>query len=126
MITLENKIQQLSQGNGAHLGGLLQKLRDGNAAELQRYQRETEASLSKTLGALKNQMDQDARAKEAMSREKDGLEQQIRQLSAKCNDLEGQVNLQLEMYLHVYLVTSFVAILYRKEVLHYLKNISCN
>jgi len=69
---------------------LLQRLRDGTAEDMRKFQRETEAALSGQLSTLKRQMDDDATARESLARQKAQLEEALRRLEARVNALDGE------------------------------------
>ena len=60
-------------------------------AEMKKFQKETEDALNKNMDALKKQMAEDQRAKDQMARDMKQLEDNLRALAARNEELEGQV-----------------------------------
>ena len=58
---------------------------------MKKFQKETEDALNKNMDALKKQMAEDQRAKDQMARDMKQLEDNLRALAARNEELEGQV-----------------------------------
>lgn len=90
--SLEAKIRDLSNVPGMNLQALLQQLREGNASELRRLQKEMDEALNRQLGAMKGQLDENNRDKEELLRMKNQLQDEVARLRAMVADLQGQLN----------------------------------
>ena len=62
---------------------------------------ETEDRLNKNMAAFKRQIDEDAKEKERLAREKARVEEALRALQAKLGELDGSVS-HHEFYLFVF------------------------
>ena len=80
-----------STGDG-DLGSFAQRLRDSTAAEMKRYQRETEDGLNRCLTSMKVQCEESSREKERLARENTQLQDLVRQLKKRNGELDAEVN----------------------------------
>jgi predicted nuclease with TOPRIM domain len=74
-----------------NLQALLQQLREGNASELRRLQKEMEEALNRQLASMKGQLDENVRDKDELMRIKNQLQDEVARLRAMVADLQGQV-----------------------------------
>ena len=61
-------------------------------AEMKKFQKETEDALNKNMEALKQQISEDKKDKDQLTRDVKHLEDVLRQMAARNQELEGQVS----------------------------------
>lgn len=88
--TLEKKVKDMSKGSGDEMAKMVQQMRDANAADMRKFQKETEDALGKNLKELKDQIERDASEKERLKRENAMLQEKVRQLQGRLGEMDGQ------------------------------------
>ena len=60
-------------------------------AEMRKFQQETENTVNRNMDALKQQLEQDRQVKDQLARDVKQLEDALRQMASRNQELEGQV-----------------------------------
>ena len=66
-------------------------------AEMKKFQKETEDALNKNMEALKQQISEDKKDKDQLTRDVKHLEDVLRQMAARNQELEGQVSFMVKL-----------------------------
>ena len=64
---------------------------------MKKFQKETEDALNKNMEALKQQISEDKKEKDQLTRDVKHLEDVLRQMAARNQELEGQVSFMVKL-----------------------------
>ncbi|XP_013408098.1 centrobin isoform X2 [Lingula anatina] len=90
ILHLESKVRETGKTDN-NLVEMLQKVRETAQAELDRYKMESEENFSRSITALKAQMDIDSRNTETISAENRRMHSEVDELTSKIRNLRGQI-----------------------------------